>query len=255
MSKLALTGKTVLITGATSGIGAATAHVMAAQGARLLLLGRNAERANSVQQSIVDAGGFAETFIGDVSESVIADSAVQQALNSFGQLDALVNAAGTIYRGNALQTSDQQWRDSMSANVDGSFFMSRAAVKAMVGGGSIVNIASTCGLVGAKDLTAYCVSKGAIIQLTRAMALDHATDNIRVNSVCPGAIDTPMLVSGHERSGVSAEEVVANNVADIPQGRIPGPQEVAELIAFLCSDVSCHITGTNIPIDGGYTAQ
>ncbi|MEM8498014.1 MAG: SDR family oxidoreductase [Pseudomonadota bacterium] len=255
MATLALSDKTVVITGATSGIGAATARVMAAQGARLLLLGRNAERAKRVQKTVVDEGGVAETFIGDVSESTTAEAAVKQALQSFGHLNALVNAAGVIYRGNAVQTSDQQWRDSMSANVDGSFFMSRAAVSAMKHGGSIVNIASTCGLVGAKDLTAYCVSKGAIVQLTRAMALDHADENIRVNSVCPGAIDTPMLVSGHERSGASAEQVLANNLAEIPQGRIPGPEEVAELIAFLCSDVSSHITGTNIPIDGGYTAQ
>ncbi len=255
MSSAPLENKVILITGATSGIGAASAQLIAGQGAKLLLLGRNAERAQQVQQAITENGGVAETFIGDVSESAMADASVKHAVTKFGRLDALVNAAGTIYRGTALETSDEQWRASMAANVDGSFYMSRAAVRAMTGGGSIVNVASTCGLVGSKNLTAYCVSKGAVVQLTRAMALDHAAENIRVNSVCPGAIDTPMLVSGHERSGASAEEVLARNVADIPQGRIPGPEEVAELIAFLCSDASKHITGTNIPIDGGYTAQ
>lgn len=255
MSSLRLAGKVALITGATSGMGAATARVMASQGVKCLLLGRNAQRAEQVRQDIMSLSGAAEVFVGDVADSAVATAAVRRAIDTYGRLDCLVNAAGVIYRGNALDTSDEQWRTSMASNVDGSFFMSRAAVKVMSGGGSIVNIASTCGLVGAKDLTAYCVSKGAVVQLTRAMALDHAGDNIRVNAVCPGAIDTPMLLSGHERSGASKEQVLASNLAGIPQGRIPGPEEVAELIAFLCSDLSAHITGTNIPIDGGYTAQ
>ncbi|MEM7293935.1 MAG: SDR family oxidoreductase [Pseudomonadota bacterium] len=250
-----LNEKVILITGATSGIGASTAKLLASQGAKVMLFGRNEERANQVMAEIVAGGGVADVCIGDVARSSAADSAVAKTVESFGRLDALVNAAGMIYRGNADQTSDEQWRTSMATNVDGSFFMSRAAVRAMKDGGSIVNFASTCGLVGAAGLTAYCVTKGAVVQMTRAMALDHAEENIRVNSVCPGAVDTPMLVSGHERSGATPDEVFEKNTAGIPQGRIPQPEEIANLVAFLCSDLSRHITGTNIPVDGGYTAR
>ena len=250
-----LEGKVILVTGATSGMGAETATQLAQNGARILLFGRNEFRAREVKSRIKTAGGVAEIFIGDITDSTAADAAVAHAVALFGQLDGLVNAAGMIFRGDANQTSDDDWRVSMATNVDGSFYMSRAAVRVMKSGGSIVNFASTCGLVGAAGLTAYCVSKGAIVQLTRAMALDHAAENIRVNSVCPGAIDTPMLVSGHERSGATKDQVFENNLASIPQGRIPGPEEVAGVVVFLCSDASSHITGTNIPVDGGYTAQ
>lgn len=250
-----LNEKVILVTGATSGIGEASACLLAKQGARVMLFGRSRKRAEAVLTRIVDAGGEGAIAIGDVTQSSAADAAVAQTIETFGHINGLVNAAGMIYRGNADQTSDEQWRDSIATNVDGSFFMSRAAVRAMRGGGAIVNLASTCGLVGVAGLTAYCVTKGAIVQLTRAMALDHAADGIRVNAVCPGAVDTPMLVSGHERSGADKAQVFAGNIAKIPLGRIPGPGEVAQLVAFLCSDLSAHITGTNIPVDGGYTAQ
>lgn len=250
-----LKDKVILVTGATSGMGAETAVQLAQNGARVMLFGRNESRAAEVKKRISDSGGIAEVCIGDITESSSADNAVATTVKHFGRLDGLVNAAGMIYRGNADQTSDEDWRVSMATNVDGSFFMSRAAVRVMEFGGSIVNFASTCGLVGAAGLTAYCVTKGAIVQLTRAMALDHAADNIRVNSVCPGAVDTPMLLSGHERTGASKDQVFENNLAEIPQGRIPAPEEIASVVVFLCSDASRHITGVNIPVDGGYTAQ
>ncbi len=235
-------------------MGTATAELLSSQGARVMLCGRSHKRAEAVQKRIVDAGGVAEICIGDIAESAVADDAVAKTVERFGRLDALVNAAGVIHRGNAEQTSDEQWKNLMAINVDGSFYMSRAAVRAMKQGGSIVNFASTCGLVGTAGLTAYCVSKGAIVQLTRAMALDHATDNIRVNAVCPGAVDTPMLVAGHEHAEAK-DGTFERNIVGIPQGRIPGANEIAHVVAFLCDDLSAHITGTNIPVDGGYTAQ
>jgi NAD(P)-dependent dehydrogenase (short-subunit alcohol dehydrogenase family) len=156
-----------------------------------------------------------------------------------------------------VDTSDDDWRRVMATNVDALFYVSRAAVVAMrrSGGGSIVNIASNVGLVGTERLAAYCASKGAVIALTRAMALDHAAEGIRVNAVCPGSVDTPMMVSGRAGWGVSDEEVFAASVSAIPQGRIPQPSEVAELVAFLASDASSHITGTAIAVDGGYVAR
>ena len=132
--------------------------------------------------------------------------------------------------------------------------MSSAAIPAMrrAGGGSIVNLGSTVGLVGCAGLAAYCASKGAVVNLTRAMALDHASEGIRVNSVNPGAVDTPMLVSGHGSAG--AEAVREANRASIPQEWLPKPVEIANAIAFLASDLSKHITGTAVPVDGGFTA-
>ena len=250
-----LKGKVILVTGATSGMGAATAKLLALQGAHVMLFGRAKERANAVQKSITDADGVADVFIGDVTDSAATENAVAKTVNRFGHICGLVNTAGIIHRGNANQTDDEQWRSVMETNVSGTFYMSRAAVRAMKRGGSIINFASTCGLVGAVGLTAYCASKGAIVQLTRAMALDHAVDNIRVNAVCPGAVDTPMLMSGHQHTKAKKENVFANNIAGIPQNRIPTADEVANVVAFLCSDLSAHITGTNIPVDGGYTAQ
>ena len=249
-----LNDKVILVTGATSGMGAASAIALAKEGATVMLFGRDIVRANQVKKRIVERGGVADIVIGDITQSIAAKEAVQTTLDHFGRLDGLVNAAGIIYRGTAPQTSDENWRVSMSTNVDGTFFMSRAAVQAM-SGGSIVNFASTCGLVGAAGLTAYCVTKGAVVQLTRAMALDHAKQNVRVNAVCPGAVDTPMLVSGHERTGATKDQVFDNNLVSIPQRRIPDASEIADLVVFLCSDKSQHITGTAIPIDGGYTAQ
>jgi len=144
----------------------------------------------------------------------------------------------------------------MAVNVDAVFYVSRAAVPALrsASGGSIVNVSSTCGKVGAAGLAGYCATKGAVISLSQAMALEHAEEAIRVNAVCPGSIDTPMLAGGHppERT---MEQVIASNLATIPQNRIPGPDEVADLIVFLLSDASRHITGTDVSIDGGYTAQ
>jgi len=250
-----LKNKAVLITGATSGMGAAAAELAAARGAAVMLFGRDRERADLVRAAIVANGGAARTFIGDVADPLSARSAVEAVCAVFGRIDGLVNAAGIIYRGNAGQTSDEDWARVMRINVDGTFYTSRAAVQHMRSGGSIVNFGSTVGSVGAPGLTAYCVSKGAVAQLTRAMALDHAREGIRVNAVCPGAVDTPMLLSGHERAGKSAADVHASNLAEIPQGRIPTASEVAELVVFLLSDASAHMTGANIPIDGGYTAQ
>jgi len=141
----------------------------------------------------------------------------------------------------------------MSTNLDGLFRTSRAALPAIraAGGGSIVNISSTNGLVGAAGLAAYCASKGAVTNLTRAMALDHAHEGIRINAVCPGAVDTHMLYS--ERSD-TVDEVRAANLATIPEGRRPAGEEVAEVVAFLADDRSRHVNGANLSIDGGYTA-
>ena len=252
-----LDGKVALVTGATSGIGEATAIAAATAGARVMLTGRDGGKASAVLRRIEETGGLGAVILGDVALSSFCDEAVARTVSTYGRLDVLANIAGIMWRGDALDTSDQVWRRVMATNLDGTFFMARAAIRAMQenGGGAVINQASTVGLVGTPGMPAYCASKGAVVNLTRALALDHAADGIRVNAVCPGAVDTPMLVSGHSGTGNSPEEVLARNRAEIPQGRIPTPEEIARLIIFLASDESRHITGAAIPIDGGYTAR
>ena len=246
--------RVALVTGATSGIGRACALRLAADGFAVVVGGRSAERAAEVVDEITAGGGTATTALGDVAEPDYGDAAVAATVAAHGRLDVLVNAAGVITRSDAEGTTDDEWHRVMSTNVDGLFRASRAALPAIraAGGGTIVNISSTHGLVGGAGLAAYCASKGAVTNLTRAMALDHAAEGIRVNAVCPGAVDTRMLYS--EGSG-TVEEVRAKNLPDIPEGRIPDGSEVAELVAFLADDRSRHITGANISIDGGYTAR
>ncbi len=249
-----LSGKVAVVSGGSSGMGAAIARQMGMSGAAVVVGGRDEGRTNAVADEIVVAGGQACAVLGDVSDSAHADRIVRETVARFGRLDIVVNAAGVMHRGDAPGTDDQQWRRVMSTNVDGTFFLSRAAIGPMRdgGGGSIINISSTVGLVGSVNGAAYSASKGAVTNLTRAMALDHAADGIRINAICPGATNTPMLGSGH--ATVEARQASLSRIMTaIPQGRAAQPEEIADLALFLASDASQHITGTNIPIDGGYT--
>jgi len=253
----ALDGKVAIVTGATSGIGAATAELFASEGAKVVISGRNPTGAESVASAISRAGGQAHITLGDVSNPSFADELVAGAVDEFGHIDIVANVAGVITRGDATETSDDEWRLNMSVNVDAAFFLSRAAVRQMraqADGGVIVNLASNVGLVGSASLPAYCASKGALVLLTKAMALDHAAEGIRINALCPGAVDTPMLVSNHDKTGRTTDEVFAANIAAIPEGRIPAPDEIAKSMLFLASEASSHITGVALPIDGGYVA-
>ncbi|RWM48395.1 SDR family NAD(P)-dependent oxidoreductase [Mesorhizobium sp.] len=247
--------KVVIVTGATSGIGEAIAEAFAATGASLVLVGRDRERGRRALESVQKLNCPAELMLGDVADSAFAEQVVNSSVERFGKVDVLVNSAGIIRRGSALETTDDDWRQTFDANVSGVFYFSRAAVKAMrkSGGGSIVNIASNVGLVGCPGLAAYCASKGAVVLLTRAMALDHAKEQISINAVCPGPVDTPMLVSGHNKP-VTADEILQRNIDSVPQGRVATPKEIASLTLFLASEGARYITGVAVPIDGGFTA-
>lgn len=257
-----LEGKRLLITGSTSGIGRATAIAAAAQGASVVITGRRHAEAAALVAELCSrhASGRFGSVTGDIAQPGFGDRLVGEATDLLAGLDGVVNAAGIIVRATAEQTTDQDWARQMAINVDGVFRVSRAAVPhlrasaADQGTAAIVNVSSTCGKVGAAGLAGYCASKGAVISLTQAMALELGPDQVRVNAVCPGAIDTPMLTGGHAEA-VTADQVRAANLASIPQSRIPGPEEVADLVVFLLSDQSRHITGADLAIDGGYTAQ
>ena len=245
------TGKTALITGAASGMGAATAREFRAAGGQVVIVDRNEQLAAQVAGEI-DAG---PPVVGDVSDPAFCAHAVETALQRHGRLDVLVNAAGIIVRADALGTSDEQWQRVMNVNVNGVFYMSRAAIGPMKrqGHGVIVNFGSIWGSVGAAGVVAYCASKGAVHQITRAMALDHARDGIRINAVCPGEVNTPMLAS--ERSQPVTPELMQRIADSVPAGRLAEPVEIARVVLFLASDAASYMTGALVNVDAGYTAR
>jgi meso-butanediol dehydrogenase/(S,S)-butanediol dehydrogenase/diacetyl reductase len=244
-------GKAALITGAASGMGAATAREFRAAGGQVVIVDLNDPLAAQVAREI-EAG---PPVIGDVSDPTFCSRAVETALERHGRLDVLVNAAGIIVRADALNTSDEQWQRVMNVNVNGVFFMSRAAIGPMMtqGHGAIVNFGSIWGGVGAAGVVAYCASKGAVHQITRAMALDHVGDGIRVNAVCPGEVNTPMLAS--ERSEPVTPELMQKVADSVPMGRLAEPVEIARVVLFLASDAASYMTGAMVNVDAGYTAR
>jgi NAD(P)-dependent dehydrogenase (short-subunit alcohol dehydrogenase family) len=249
-------GKHVLVTGSTTGIGAACALAFAEAGAAVMVSGRDAARGSAVLASIRAAGGRAEFVAVDLRHPGACDALVAQTIERLGGLDILVNNAGILYTADAVDTSDAQWLDTMAVNVNAVFYLSRAAVRHLrrVGGGVIVNIASEWGLNGEPNHVAYCASKGAVVQMTRCMALDHARDNVRVNSVCPGEIHTRMVDAILASRGGDARDRLCELAAGIPLKRLADPAEVARCVRFLASDEASYVTGVNLPVDGGNAA-
>jgi NAD(P)-dependent dehydrogenase (short-subunit alcohol dehydrogenase family) len=248
---MSFAGKTVVITGGASGMGAASVRAFAAGGARVVVVDRNAAGAQALAAEI---GGLA--LGGDVSQSAFANEVVAAVLHNYGRLDVLVNAAGIIKRTDVIHTSDDAWRQIFGVNVDGIFFMCRAALPHMVERrrGVIINFGSIWGDIGSAGVAAYCATKGAVHNLTRAMALDHARDGIRILAVCPGEVDTPMLAS--ERAAPPTRDFLAD-LADrtIPVGRLAQPEEIARVVVFLASDAASYMTGALVNVDGGFTAR
>lgn len=243
--------KVAIITGASSGIGAATAIAFHNQGYQVVLAGRDESRLNAIAESLERSAVWA----GDLINSDACDELVRFTLQTFARLDVLVNCAGVIHRFTAEHTTNAQWENTMAVNLNAPFYLSRAALPHMKpAGGSIINIASDWGLQGGELAAAYCASKGGLVLLTKAMALDHARDKIRVNAICPGDVDTPMLEIEAKQRGKDYVSAMLENNADSPTGRITLPEEVAALCLYLASDVAAQITGTAIPIDGGNTA-
>ncbi|MDH4008979.1 MAG: SDR family oxidoreductase [Desulfuromonadales bacterium] len=243
--------KVALVTGAASGMGAATAREFSAAGARVLVVDRNADLAVQVASDI----SADPPLVGDVSDSSFCQQAVATAVERYGRLDILVNAAGIIVRADGPGTTDEQWQRIMNVNVNGVFYMSRAAVAVMKeqGSGAIVNFGSIWGEVGAAGVMAYCASKGAVHQITRAMALDHVKDGIRINAVCPGEVNTPMLTS--ERSAPVTAEMMQALADSVPMGRLAAPVEIARVVLFLSSDAASYMTGAMVNVDAGFTAR
>ena len=240
--------RVVAVVGGASGMGAATARRFAAAGDRVVVLDLNDPSAAALPEGI-------QARRLDVTDSAACDAAIDRIVSEHARLDVLVNAAGIILRVGTLDTSDEDWRRLFAVNVDGVFYASRAAARAMVatGGGAIVNIASISGIVASPNVTAYCTTKGAVIMLTRAMAIDFARQNIRVNAVCPGEVDTPMLRAGGRSEPLDDEAIAALGERSIPTGRVADPDEIAAVIEFLASPAASYMTGATVPVDAGYT--
>jgi len=251
-----LDGQVALVTGATSGIGAAVAATLVGAGATVMLSGRDAMRGQAVLDAIVRAGGKADFVAADLGDRDGCERIVAATVARFARLDVLVNNAGVVARKPVDTTTDDDWRRIMAVNVHAVFFTTRAALAVMKrqARGAVVNIASDASFVGTPNLAAYCASKGAVLQFTRAAALDHAADGIRVNAVCPTAVDTPMLDLEAADLGMDPAALRRLDAAAVPMGRIGRPQDVADAVLFLASDRAAFITGAALALDGGMTA-
>jgi NAD(P)-dependent dehydrogenase (short-subunit alcohol dehydrogenase family) len=250
-----LNEKVALITGGASGIGRATALLFAKEGAAIAIVDLNETEGQTVAQKIVDNGGKAIFVRADVSKAADCQLAIKQAVEKFGKLDILFNNAGIIRRASVVETSEDEWDKVMAINVKSVFLLSKYAIPVMAqnGGGVIVNTASGWGLAGGRNAAAYCASKGAVVLLTKAMALDHAAQNIRVNCVCPGDTDTPMLRDEAKQLGKPEDQFLSES-AQRPLRRIGKPEEIAQAALFLASDASSFVTGTALVVDGGALA-
>jgi NAD(P)-dependent dehydrogenase (short-subunit alcohol dehydrogenase family) len=247
-----LRNKVAVITGGASGIGRATAILFAREGAAVAILDIDQELGQSAVKEAEAAGGRATFIACDVTKAEDCRHAVEAAVAAFGGLDILFNNAGIIRRADVITTTEAEWDRIMDVNVKSIFLMSKYAIPQMEkrGGGTIVNSSSGWGMKGGGNAISYCASKGAVTNMTRAMAIDHGKQGIRVNAVCPGDTDTPMLRSEAKQLGQSEKEFLAA-AASRPLGRYAQPVEIARSVLFLASEASSYITGAALVVDGG----
>ncbi len=245
-----LEGKVAIITGGTFGIGESTALLFAKEGAKVVIAARNADKGERVVSLIKEQGGDAIFIKTDVSQEEDVKELVRETVEAFGKLDVLFANAGVGAMGDIHETTMEDWNKLISIDLTGVFLCSKFAIPEMMknGGGSIINCASILGHVGHPSVSAYAAAKGGVVNMTRSAAVTYASKGIRVNAVCPGYIDTPMT------SNLS-EEMRQYLITKHPIGRLGTPEEIATAVLFLASDESSFVTGANLLVDGGYTAQ
>ncbi|MGW8266047.1 MAG: SDR family NAD(P)-dependent oxidoreductase [Longimicrobiales bacterium] len=250
-----LDGRVALITGGTSGIGRATAVLFAREGAAVVLTGRNQERGEAVARAIKDEGGEALFIRSDVRRADDCRHAVERTLERFGRIDVLFNNAGVYHPKTVPETTEEEWDETIDSSLKGAFLMSKYAIPSMIeqGRGSIIHNSSGWGILGGDHAAAYCAAKGGLVIMTKAMAIDHGPQGIRVNCVCPGDVETPMLPDDAKKRGMAWEDYLAG-ASDRPLGRVGNADEIARAVLFLASDDASFITGEALVVDGGGVA-
>ncbi len=249
---LSLKGKVALITGAASGIGRGTAELLAEMGASIALIDINDASGLKVQKKITAAGGTARYFNCNVISESDCRNTADAIKTQFGRIDILFNNAGVIRRRKVTELEEKDWDLVIDISLKAIFFMSKHVIPVMAegGGGTIINTGSGWGLKGGGNAVAYCAAKGGVVNMTRAMAIDHGPQGIRVNCVCPGDIDTPLLHDEARQLGVDDKEFM-KDAADRPLKRVGVPRDIANTVLYLASDLSAWVTGTSILVDGG----
>ncbi len=255
-----LDGKVALVTGAGSGIGEAIARLFASQGATVLVADVRSEAAEAVGAAIREVGGVAHAMLLDVADEAQVQARFQEVRATYGRFDILVNNAGVSHVGNLLETTVEEWERVMRVNSLGVFLCAREAVRQMLAqkpvGGVIINMASAAGLIGVERRLPYSTSKGAVISMTRAIAIDYVTQGIRCNAICPGTVQTPFVDGYLARNFAGREEEVRQQLhARQPIGRMGRPDEIANAALYLASDEASFVTGSMLVIDGGWTAK
>jgi len=255
-----LDNKIALVTGAGSGIGKEIALLYAQQGAHVIVVDVREEAASQVVSEIVQKDGKAQALALDVSHEEQVRTAFANVVQQHRRLDILVNNAGISHVGNVLETSLEDWERVMAVNARGVFLCSKYAVTHMIAqqpqGGILVNIASTAGMIGIDRRFAYSASKGAVISITRSVAIDFVKQGIRANAICPGTVHTPFVEGYLERHFASNKDEVRKELdARQPLGRMGRPEEIASAALYLASDEAAFVTGSLLVIDGGWTAK
>ena len=251
-----LKDKIAIVTGAGSGIGRAIALAMVREGARVVLVGRRKDRVEAVAREVPREGqGSVMALAADVSKRDEIERVLQETVKAFGGINVLVNNAGILHAGTAEQITEAQWDETFNINVRGLWLLSRAVLPHLrkAGGGSIINVASVLGINGVRNRAAYSASKGAVVLLTKCMAIDHGHENIRVNAICPSFVETDLTAAVLSKAA-DPDAIRRERIGVHPLGRLGQPEDLAGLAVYLASEESAWVTGATFPVDGGYLA-
>ncbi|MFJ8235644.1 SDR family NAD(P)-dependent oxidoreductase [Ureibacillus sp. NPDC094379] len=246
-----LTGKIAVVTGGASGIGLATAKLLSEVGAKTVILDINEEKGKETEKKLQTAGFSIEFIKCDVTNSQDCQDVAHSLEEKYGQVDVLFNNAGIIRRKTVVELEESDWDAVIDVSLKGVYLLSKYLIPLMRHGGSIINTGSGWGIKGGDKAASYCAAKAGVVNLTRAMAIDHGPENIRVNCICPGDTDTPLLRSEAKQLNIEESSFLRSSAVDRPLARLGTPEDIAKGVLFLASDLSAWVTGTTLTVDGG----